>query len=63
MSVEEGCNTLSGVHRGGKPFCASAMRRSIWRSEQTIKVGQGQADFAYLYEIFKRKVENAAGAA
>jgi len=31
--------------------------------EQAIRVGQGQADFAYLYEIFKRKVENAAGAA
>jgi 3-hydroxyisobutyrate dehydrogenase-like beta-hydroxyacid dehydrogenase len=31
--------------------------------EQAIKVGQGQADFAYLYEIFKREVENAAGAA
>jgi len=31
--------------------------------EQAIKVGRGQADFAYFYEIFKRKVENAAGAA
>jgi len=31
--------------------------------EQAIKVGQGQADFAFLYEIFKRKVENAVGAA
>jgi 3-hydroxyisobutyrate dehydrogenase-like beta-hydroxyacid dehydrogenase len=31
--------------------------------EQAIKGGQGHADFAYLYEIFKRKVENAAGAA
>jgi len=30
--------------------------------EQAIKVGQGQADFAYLYEIFKRS-EDAAGTA